>query len=63
MTNEAARTYFKAHGWPTKLDGTLKLAHELDRNELLTLVRMYAITLQTELSQVTVPLKRRARSR
>jgi len=55
MTNEEGRAYFKSNGWPTKLDGTLKAAADLDKGELLTLARMYALTLQTELSQITVP--------
>ena len=58
MTNEEGRAYFKANGWPTKLDGKLKALAELDKGELLTLARCYALTMQTELGQVTVPSKR-----
>ena len=58
MADDANQAYFKAHGWPMHMSGTLKTLVELDKGELLVLAGKYASVLQTEYGQITVPSKR-----
>ena len=56
--DDANQAYFKAHGWPVHMSGTLKTLSELDKGELLMLASKYATVLQVEFGQITVPPKR-----
>ena len=55
MTNEAVRAYFKSQGWPLKLNGSLVPVAGLSHSELLGIARLYALALQAEFGQITVP--------
>jgi hypothetical protein len=57
MADEANQAYFKAHGWPVHMSGTLKTLAELDKGELLMLASKYAVVLQVEFGQIVVPPK------
>jgi hypothetical protein len=58
MDDDANQAYFKVHGWPVHISGTLKTLSELDKGELLMLASKYATVLQVEFGQITIPPKR-----
>jgi hypothetical protein len=56
--SRAEAEYFKANGWPTNIDGSLRTIHTLDKGELLAIATLYAKMLQGEFASITVPEKR-----
>lgn len=55
IMRRAELAYFKANGWPTHIDGSLKPRLALDRGELRAIAYLYAKVLRDEFHTITIP--------